>query len=879
LGNGIVEQTYFNNRLQPCEITAFQGAFGGGAQIMDLQYLYGTGSSSPCANGAQNNGNLYGIVDNTNPAGGSTSRSHWFAYDGLNRLMSYTRGASVGGNPTEAYYLDDLGNMSVIVNGSHRRFDASNRIKVQDIPCATYLAAQSPNNPSPYDGAGNLRCDLDEHDGFMQFGWDAENRLQSILTAGSTDPYVKYSYGPDGSRSRKDMAAGTWTEYMSLGGQQLSEHRSDGTWTDWIYANGKKVAKAGQTYSDVYILKGTRRASDSGCDVMVRVMNWWQLGFVGPIQPGDTLSIDQRIAPTDTATFAIGGGVQLTSGGGGSWNLYDQDGRNEGFASYTDGQWHHRVFDIGAGYPGQNLDQLLLFSPSWSSVGDWEIDDANFTYTHADGTVSRFTTSSIDGVQIACGQYTQLSGSSVDTNGSAALMGTASPGPVGSSTYYLHDHLGSTQMELSSTGSVLWQGEYTPYGQEIQNGNPIPPGISAGSDTQYKFTGKERDAESGLDYFPARYYGSNMGRWMAPDPGWLAAVDLANPQTLNAYSYVTNSPLIYNDPTGMWGCDSGGALPTASNAVLSVIFSVVRSFACGEDQETDHNTIEAYGHGVRQQMPNPVQPHSTHPGQMPAPNNVVKHYGVTVPCSSSASQVMGAVESNFAAFGNYSSGPFSLSFGTPPMMGVGAEIPITAGYFGLNQNMGVSVQSMSSSSMSFSTLPGRHLLYPAGITFSASSAGNGAISFNINLAGNFNGLVNGAKYYLGGAAFENAQWNHFLGKVSAYCSLGANAYNWSSVVDSAGHARCIGRDRLHRGLHHLSSVESLLGCEDGCDGHHTDRGSEHRYSVRVRCHRACTRALRWRGELDTAHRFSQRCNPSSRSASISPSHLALNVLP
>lgn len=132
---------------------------------------------------------------------------------------------------------------------------------------------------------------------------------------------------------------------------------------------------------------------------------------------------------------------------------------------------------------------------------------------------------------------------------------------------------------------------------------------------------------------------------------------------------------------------------------------------------------------------------------------------------------MGAVESNFAAFGNYSSGPFSLSFGTPPMMGVGAEIPITAGYFGLNQNMGVSVQSMSSSSMSFSTLPGGHLLYPAGISFSASSAGNGSISFNINLAGNFNGLVNGAKYYLGGAAFENAQWNHFLGKVSAYCSL------------------------------------------------------------------------------------------------------------
>jgi len=153
-------------------------------------------------------------------------------------------------------------------------------------------------------------------------------------------------------------------------------------------------------------------------------------------------------------------------------------------------------------------------------------------------------------------------------------------------------------------------------------------------------------------------------------------------------------------------------------------------------------------------------------------DNVVKHYGVTVPCSSSAGQVMGAVESNFAAFGNYSAGPFSLAFHQPPGVGVESQIPITAGYFGFAQNMTVQVMSMSSSSMSFRTLPTQHLLYPAGITFSASSAGTGSINFNIDLHGNFNGLLNGAKYYLGGAAFENAQWNHFLGKVKAYCSVG-----------------------------------------------------------------------------------------------------------
>jgi hypothetical protein len=122
---------------------------------------------------------------------------------------------------------------------------------------------------------------------------------------------------------------------------------------------------------------------------------------------------------------------------------------------------------------------------------------------------------------------------------------------------------------------------------------------------------------------------------------------------------------------------------------------------------------------------------------------------------------MGAVESNFAAFGNYSVGPLSVNFQQPAQMGAGSEIPITVGTFGFNQNMGVQVQSMSSSSMTFNTLPGGHLFFPGSITFSASDTGSGGVNFNINLSGNFNGPINAAKYSAGGFAFENAQWNHF----------------------------------------------------------------------------------------------------------------------
>ncbi len=69
-----------------------------------------------------------------------------------------------------------------------------------------------------------------------------------------------------------------------------------------------------------------------------------------------------------------------------------------------------------------------------------------------------------------------------------------------------------------------------------------------------QFTGKERDAETGLDYFGARYYGSTMGRWMSPD--WSAQVEpvpyakLDNPQSLNLYSYTLNNPLSKVDVDG-----------------------------------------------------------------------------------------------------------------------------------------------------------------------------------------------------------------------------------------------------------------------------------------------------------------------------------------
>ena len=89
------------------------------------------------------------------------------------------------------------------------------------------------------------------------------------------------------------------------------------------------------------------------------------------------------------------------------------------------------------------------------------------------------------------------------------------------------------------------QGTFLPYGQEWN------PQLTT---NHYKFTGKERDAESGLDFFGARFYSSAMGRWMSPDwadkPEPVPYADLADPQSLNLYGYVRNNPMSHADADG-----------------------------------------------------------------------------------------------------------------------------------------------------------------------------------------------------------------------------------------------------------------------------------------------------------------------------------------
>jgi RHS repeat-associated protein len=128
-------------------------------------------------------------------------------------------------------------------------------------------------------------------------------------------------------------------------------------------------------------------------------------------------------------------------------------------------------------------------------------------------------------------------------------------------TYYVSDPLGTTRMELSSSGEILAQSDMTPFGQLINRH----------SDAEVvPFTGGEQyDVETGLSSYKYRSYNPLLGRWMSADPSNEEYATLGNPQSLNLYSYVINDPLKYVDPLGLagssegsCGCPGGTTFPT-----------------------------------------------------------------------------------------------------------------------------------------------------------------------------------------------------------------------------------------------------------------------------------------------------------------------------
>lgn len=149
--------------------------------------------------------------------------------------------------------------------------------------------------------------------------------------------------------------------------------------------------------------------------------------------------------------------------------------------------------------------------------------------------------------------------------------------------YQFGNHLGSSSLELDEQADIISYEEYAPYGsstyQAMRNATKTTK--------RYRYTGKERDEETRLDYFGARFYCSWLARWASPDK-------IVTDTPTSRYSYSGNRPIILTDPTGhrpkltTWLLTGGDRWEATDEELADITKDMRRT-------DTNFNTAAGYG--------------------------------------------------------------------------------------------------------------------------------------------------------------------------------------------------------------------------------------------------------------------------------------------
>lgn len=140
------------------------------------------------------------------------------------------------------------------------------------------------------------------------------------------------------------------------------------------------------------------------------------------------------------------------------------------------------------------------------------------------------------------------------------LAGMSGPARASEKIFYYHnDHLGTPQAMTNSSGVVVWQADYRPFGEAAVNEDPDGNGVPTRNNL--RFPGQYYDAETGLHYNWHRYYEAQTGRYLQPDPIGLRGGP-------NPYIYAYDNPINYIDPDGrfVWILPAGAAADAALGA-------------------------------------------------------------------------------------------------------------------------------------------------------------------------------------------------------------------------------------------------------------------------------------------------------------------------
>ena len=270
----------------------------------------------------------------------------------------------------------------------------------------------------------------------------------------------------------------------------LANDSVNGNWT-YIYDAFNRLASAnatGQAYTYAYDRFGNR----------------WQQNGPHSSQPG--FDSNNRMVPGLGVTYDAAG-----------------DTTNDGSTTYT--------------YDGESRIATASNSISGSSSYVYDANGKRVEKTTATG-------GTVDFLYDAAGhEIAQVNSSGTWTRGEVYAAGRHVATLNNNTTYYNHsDWLGTERARSNSTGTLFETCTSLAFGDWLTctGGDPSP----------MHFTGKERDSESGLDNFGARYNSSQYGRFISPDPLMFNELRLVSPQRWNQYSYSINNPITYSDPDG-----------------------------------------------------------------------------------------------------------------------------------------------------------------------------------------------------------------------------------------------------------------------------------------------------------------------------------------
>lgn len=504
-----------------------------------LQFFYES-TLTHGASGPDNNGNVlksshYVPLDET--ASTWSIPHQLYTYDALNRLtsvseysLSNTQPATLTG--VQSYSYDRWGNRTINPATS---WGAGINTKQFTVDSATNRLGVPGGSSGVinYDNAGNLITDT--YTGAGARTYDAENRM--LTATDNTGQTSRYTYDAEGNRVRRQIASSQeeWQIY-GMDGELVAEYRA---------AAAASAPEKEYGYRDGQLLiTATGRFNVA-------------LAANGAVATASSTATGSGFSPAG----AINGNYRGPWGNGEGWNDATPgsvpDWIQVDFAgSKTIDEIS--VFSLHDNYTVENtptetqtfsLYGLLAFDVQYWNGSSWTTIPGG-SVTGNNKVCRKFTFSPITTSKI------RVTINSVPDSWSRVVeiqaFGTSAGGEK--VQWLVPDHLGTPRIILDQTGSLgnVKRHDYLPFGEEMfagTAGRTTAQGYAADGVRQ-QFTLKERDVETGLDYFLARYYSSTQGRFTSPDQPLFDQFE-SQPQSWNLYSYVRNNPLNLVDPMGM----------------------------------------------------------------------------------------------------------------------------------------------------------------------------------------------------------------------------------------------------------------------------------------------------------------------------------------